>query len=177
MLTSLEFLELPEDRSARLELQEGVLITAPRPPLGHQYAELELALQLRTQLPRDLIALTELDVDLELGEPPTIRVPDVLVVPRTAARDGGLLRAASVLLAVEIMSPGSRRTDRVTKPSEYADAQIPNYWLVDLDDRPSLTAFHLAEPFGYQESPSATGRYTTTEPAELTVDLDALLLD
>ena len=39
--------------------------------------------------------------------------------------------AADILLAVEILSDGSRRTDRVTKMSEYAESQIPEYWLLD----------------------------------------------
>ncbi|MCA4995831.1 Uma2 family endonuclease [Tsukamurella tyrosinosolvens] len=41
--------------------------------------------------------------------------------------------AADVLLAVEVLSPGTRRVDLVMMRSEYADAGIPHYWIVDLD--------------------------------------------
>lgn len=40
--------------------------------------------------------------------------------------------AADALLAVEVLSPGTRRVDLVMIRSEYADAGIPHYWIVDL---------------------------------------------
>jgi hypothetical protein len=40
-------------------------------------------------------------------------------------RDGGLLRASDVLVVVEIVAPGSRRLDHVTKRHEYADPGGP----------------------------------------------------
>jgi Uma2 family endonuclease len=79
-----------------------------------------------------------------------------------------------VLLAVEILSPSSLRTDRVIKFAEYADAGIPHYWMIDLDPPISLRAFHLAEPFGYRESEETTGTYAAREPFPVTLDLDAL---
>jgi Uma2 family endonuclease len=36
-----------------------------------------------------------------------------------------------VLLAVEVVSRGSRREDRGSKPLAYAEAGIPHYWLVE----------------------------------------------
>jgi Uma2 family endonuclease len=45
-------------------------------------------------------------------------------------------RAADVLLVIEIVSPGSRRTDHVTKLREYAKAGIPTYWIVDTTAAP-----------------------------------------
>ena len=47
--------------------------------------------------------------------------------------DGSLQRKpADVALAVEIESRGSRRDDRRIKPEVYAEAGIPEYWLVDV---------------------------------------------
>lgn len=77
-------------------------------------------------------------------------------------------------MAIEIISPGSRRMDTVTKHAEYADAAIPYYWLVDLDPPVSITAFHLAGPFGYQEAPAVTGIFATSEPVEIRLDLTDL---
>ncbi|MBF5001272.1 Uma2 family endonuclease [Nocardia sp. BSTN01] len=48
-----------------------------------------------------------------------------------------------VSITVEILSPGTRRTDRVAKFAEYAEAGIEHYWLVDLDATPTLTAYRL----------------------------------
>ncbi|MGH3611494.1 MAG: Uma2 family endonuclease [Pseudonocardia sp.] len=36
---------------------------------------------------------------------------------------------------MEVLSPGSHRTDHVAKRADYADAGIPHYWIVDLDPR------------------------------------------
>ncbi|MGH3752566.1 MAG: Uma2 family endonuclease [Pseudonocardiaceae bacterium] len=79
--------------------------------------------------------------------------------------EGGLIRAAEVLVVIEIVSPGSRRTDHVAKRSEYADAGLPHYWIVDLDEPVPLLDCHLAEGFGYQDGGSITAVVvTTTEP-------------
>jgi Uma2 family endonuclease len=53
-----------------------------------------------------------------------------------AARDQdlGLVRGTPNLL-VEIISPSSRRYDRVTKLRWYAQLGVPEYWLVDPDAR------------------------------------------
>src|SRR5699024_2214339 len=69
----------------------------------------------------------------------TVRAPDVVVTTNAIVRanPSGLV-AADVPLAVEVMSGGSRRTDRVTKLREYAEAGIADYWIVDLEDRVSL---------------------------------------
>ncbi|HXV92841.1 MAG TPA: Uma2 family endonuclease [Pseudonocardia sp.] len=84
--------------------------------------------------------LNEVEVEVEMvvvHEPLTIRVPD-LVVTHTALYESNppRLDAADVLLAVEILCDGTRRVDRVLKLSEYAEAGIPRYWIVDLGSGP-----------------------------------------
>ncbi len=67
------------------------------------------------------------------------------VTPKGAAANPSRLEAVDVLVAVEIISPGTGTTDRVTKMYEYADARIPHYWLVDLDTPVTLTAYTLVD--------------------------------
>ena len=91
---------------------------------------------------------------------------------------GGILRAFEVVLAVEVVSAGSERTDRTIKHSEYADAGIPHYWVVDLGesgDRITLTAHHLAGEFGYADAGPVDGVFAATEPFPVRIDLDALV--
>lgn len=178
LLSLAEFAALPEDNRARFELQEGILQVNPRPKPMHQIAATLLCHELLPQLPAGLFPLQEVDMVLDLGQLPTVRIPDVLVA-RIGSFDPAeqLVSADAVVLAIEIISPGSRRTDMVTKPSEYADAGIGHYWVIDLDPPVSLTAFHLAgQEFGYQEGPSVTGLFSTTELFDFRVDLDALAL-
>jgi Uma2 family endonuclease len=78
-------------------------------------------------------------------------------------------------MVVEIVSPGSRRTDNVIKLDEYCDAGIPYYWTIDIDPPISVLACHLAGEFGYLEIGNSTGRFTTNEPFPITVDLDRLV--
>jgi Putative restriction endonuclease len=83
------------------------------------------------------------------------------------------------VLAVEILSPGSLRTDRIIKHSEYADAGIGHYWIIDLDadedGRPSLVACHLAGELGYADASPVTGSFTTTVPFAIQLELDRLV--
>ncbi len=73
--------------------------------------------------------------------------------------------AADVLLAVEVLSPGTRRVDLVMMRSEYADAGIPHYWIVDLDAS-MLEALAFSDD-GYE---SVTVTRTASEPFAVTVD-------
>jgi Uma2 family endonuclease len=72
--TVAEFAALPEDNTARYELQEGVIVVSPRPARHHMDVLFELAVQLRAQLPATLRARIKIDVDLEL-DPPVVRGP------------------------------------------------------------------------------------------------------
>jgi Uma2 family endonuclease len=69
-----------------------------------------------------------------------------------------------VVVAVEIASPTSQRTDRIAKRKDYADAGIPHYWIVDLDEPVSLLACHLAGEVGYVDGGIVTGFLRATEP-------------
>ncbi len=63
----------------------------------------------------------------------TSRQPDVLLCRAQVSTDRSLLTPEDVVLAVEVVSPGIRRTDRFAKPGEYAAAGIPFYWRVEQD--------------------------------------------
>jgi Uma2 family endonuclease len=182
LLTVVEYLEIGEVEPGYTELVEGRLLMSPSPLPDHSYAAGELKAQLRAQLPDGTEALEDLDVDLQLAPPDapgTVRRPDLIVVPRDARlrvrQEGGVIRASEVLVVVEVLSPGSKRTDHVQKRAEYADAGIPNYWIVDIEPPVSLLACHLAGEFGYADSGAVTGTYTTSAPFPVEIDLEALL--
>ena len=186
LLTVADYLALGGDPDGvRYELQEGVLVMAASPFPRHQRCLLRLGAQLEAQLPQHLDVFPDVDIDLQLvppTRPGTVRRPDLAVVTRAGfdrrEREGGILRSSELVVAIEILSPGSVRVDRVLKNSEYADAGVPYYWLVDIGesgDRPQLTAHHLAGAFGYVGAGSVAGSYIATEPFPVRVDLDALV--
>lgn len=139
---------------------------SPCPALDHNIVIGELFVELRQAAPEHLRVIHEIDVDLELSledEPGHSRRPDLIVVEQEAVDRvgvrGGILKASDVVLAVEIGSPGSRRTDHVNKRQDYADAGIPYYWIIDIDEPVSITACHLTEEFGYVDDQVTTGTF------------------
>jgi Uma2 family endonuclease len=175
LLTLADWEALPEDDSAHYELQEGVLVASPMPAKPHQRAMFLLAAQIEPQLPTGWIHLEDFEVVVRAVDPAIIRAPDLIIVRSDcgAAR----ARADEVLLAVEIISPGSRNVDTHLKSVEYAEAGIPHYWLVDLDPpAPTITVFGLGAPGdGYLESQTTSGELVVTEPFALRVDVAALV--
>lgn len=173
-ITLEEWEALPEDSANKLEVAEGMLVMSPRPLIKHQLAGMRLGTLFGEQLPEDLVGVTDAEV-LLAHEPLTIRAPDVIVT-RSALIDSEEARClpSDVLLAVEILSTGTRRVDRVLKFSEYAEAGIPQYWIVDLDAPTSLLAYTLVAG-NYELSGEHTGSATLDVASHpVSVDLPAL---
>jgi Uma2 family endonuclease len=182
LLTVAEYAELGETENGYTELQEGRILMSPSPRPAHNIASAELLIQLRSQVPADLIAIQEIDVDLELAppyKPGFSRRPDLVVVERSAVArvdaEGGMVRASEVRLVVEIVSPGSHRLDNVIKHGEYGDARIPHYWIVDLDAPTTVHVWHLADEYGYQDSGIFSGQISLTDPFKVDLDLTKLI--
>ncbi len=122
----------------RYELIDGELFVTPAPASTHQIACAELWRLLDEYLEREPvgIALTS-PSDLELREG-TITQPDVFVLPRETEITGDVLLwsdVRSLLLAVEILSPSSIRTDRIKKRDFYLENHVEEYWIIDVDAR------------------------------------------
>jgi Uma2 family endonuclease len=165
---------LPEDNTHHYELVEGVLAVSPRPVSDHQRALGELFVQMRAQLLPDLVPLFEVELVLTSDGPATVRSPDLLVVPVAAAEDNpARYHAQDALLAVEIMSPGSRKIDRVAKLFDYADAGIPSYWIIDIEPPTTMTAYRLVDG-EYELVGEGSGVLELSAPAPLEIDVDAL---
>lgn len=174
LLTLEEWDALPEDTSRQAELVEGVLVVAPRPAPLHNTAGCHLVADLNRQLPATLYATSDVEVVVESTFPATIRAPDVLVISESLFRlSPPRIDAKEVLLAVEIVSPGSRKTDRILKAAEYAGAGIPYYWIIDLADPANLTTFALSGA-EYVPTEKATGPVMLTEPATISIDVSRL---
>ncbi len=169
-----EFIALPADPALRYELQEGSLVVTPNPGEAHAAAILELGVQLSPQLPAELGILPGLDVHLD-ALPATVRVPDLAIVtPEACDRKGHLVPAADIVVAIEILSPATTRTDTVVKSREYADAGIPYLWLIDPAEPPTTaTVLHLATG-RYEQFRRAVGVFMVEEPCPLWLDLTAL---
>ena len=128
-----EFFALPEDRSRRHELLDGVHVVSPNPTVRHQLAVMSLFHRLMPPLAaRPDLLLLPVAGDIVLGAQ-TVVVPDLFVIPRPRTIDVHWRDVARPLLAVEVLSPDSVRRDRVVKRRLYQQAGVPEYWIVDLD--------------------------------------------
>src|SRR5687768_1568456 len=101
---------LPDD-GVRRELIDGSLHVPPLPPSVHQVVTMRLGVALEQTCPEHLFVSQSTEVHLG---PRRLFIPDVLVTTFEAAeRRSGGFTADEVLLAVEIVSPGSQSIDRV----------------------------------------------------------------
>lgn len=93
------------------------------------------------------------------------RIPDLVVWGKVPA-DGIWLPVDDVLVAVEIVSPGSVGMDKLTKPHEYAVAGIPQYWVVDQDQAQTVTMYRLKDEEYVARAPMPLAWLLNTSPAE-----------
>ncbi len=122
-----DVLLLPDD-APRVELRDGVMIVVPSPTYDHQDIGSLLWYWLRQHAPREYRASQATGVAVSLDN--TFE-PDVLLVDADVSGSKHYSVAEHVTLAVEIVSPGTRRRDRLEKPAEYAAAGIPHYWRIE----------------------------------------------
>jgi Uma2 family endonuclease len=144
-MTARQFLELGEDPAGcRLELVNGEVAVSPSPIPDHSYVETMLKHILLTHIEAHDLGRLYGDVDTIFGKH-DVRRPDIIFF--TAARlhlVGPKSMEGPPDLCVEIISPSSETIDRVDKFEQYADAGVPNYWIVDPADR-TAEAFVLSD--------------------------------
>lgn len=148
---------LPDD-GLQYELIDGVLLVSPAPIPVHQRAVRELFLLLHAACPADHeVFFAPLDWQPDNR---TSLQPDLLVVAKD--RIGPKRINENLALAVEVLSPSTRRKDTVLKRSKYEDVGVPAYWIVD-PNAPSFIAYELVDGH-YVEVAQAHG----DDPAEIT---------
>ena len=130
--------QLPDD-GLRYELLDGILLVSPTPTRRHQRATLQLGLLLQAVCPPEMEVLVA-PLDWRPDRKTSIQ-PDVLVLGN---RDLTSTAAESMILAVEVLSPSSRRKDAIYKRSKYEDEGVASYWIVD-PEGPSIVALDLVD--------------------------------
>src|SRR5262245_54528074 len=120
-------LEAMPDDGKRYELIGGTIVMTPSPEPVHQRISRRLCRLLEDACPTGHEVFdAPVDYDLPGGDRV---VPDLVVAPNASVGEKRLEGPA--VLFVEILSPGSRRNDRVRKRAAYARAGIPAYWIID----------------------------------------------
>ena len=160
------------DHSRYELLTPGVLTVTPAPGTVHQRASRRIANLLddaATRAGQDVEVLEAINVETGDGR---LAVPDVaIVVGAVADRNPVRYPPGSVLLVVEIVSPGSEPQDRVIKPRLYAAAGVPAYWRFELDD-PRIVVHELGPERQFVATAIAPAGTVTTIDDPFPIDFD-----
>jgi Uma2 family endonuclease len=130
-----DFWSLPDDGN-RYEIIDGKLYVTPAPAMRHQLTSTRLLRILDQHVTSNRIGhVFHAPTAVILGPYRQVQ-PDLLFISRARRK---LVTSKEVDgapdLAVEIVSPSSKRADRVVKSAAYADSGISRYWIVDPDER------------------------------------------
>ncbi|GAA1738774.1 Uma2 family endonuclease [Aeromicrobium alkaliterrae] len=162
-LTRDDLAALPDD-GHRYELLDGVLIVSPSPVMRHQRALARLFRIVDDARPSGLETFFA-PFDVVLADD-TVMQPDLLVA-RVADLTERDLPVAPVL-AVEVLSPSTRRVDLLLKKERLERAACAHYWVVDPADAGAVTAWAVVDG-AYQQVAHAEGDdvFAVTAPFEI----------
>jgi Uma2 family endonuclease len=170
---------LPDAGSrSRFEVHDGgVLVVSPAPGVAHQRASywLHQALaQAAVAADEGVEVLEAVNVAIPGNK---LLVPDVVVVTANAIDETTIrIPAEAVLAVVEIVSPSTVSIDRAIKPAMYAEANIPVYWRVELQDTPRIVVSSLSRGRYLTKSTATAGtRSRITKPFAVEIDPAGLI--
>jgi Uma2 family endonuclease len=131
-----DLIDLPDDGKRR-ELLGGELIVSPAPRRRHQSASMRLTSILLKFIESTRIGYVYAHpVDLFVDQY-NVAQPDLIAIRHSRL---AIYRPEGVVveppdIVVEIISPSSQRIDRVGKMALYARFGVPEYWIVDPEER------------------------------------------
>jgi Uma2 family endonuclease len=163
-----DVLSLPDD-APRVELRDGVMIVVPSPTYAHQDICGLLWSWLRQHSPERYRASLATGVLLSVED--TFE-PDVLLVDANVPLTRHYAKAEQVTLAVEVVSPGTRKRDRLEKPAEYADAGIPHYWRIE-QNPVHVFAYDLGKK-GYELVADSADELVLSAPFEIRLPISEI---
>jgi len=143
VLTYDEYCLLPNDRN-RYEILDGELSVTPAPRTKHQSISSHLHRILANHVVGNHLGdIYAAPTDVILA-PTTVVQPDLIYIGidrRNIITERAI--EGTPTLVIEILSPTTHHTDRVTKAQLYAKYEVPHYWLIDPDPR-VLEAYEMA---------------------------------
>lgn len=125
----------------RVELFEGRLEVLPVPTQIHQLVLrylMRLLEEFTAKHAPGLVLFSGIRVKLPVkGDKPEYREPDIVYMKEEHShrRHNEYWEGADLVMEVVSGTPGDRKRDLVTKRREYAAAGIPEYWIVEPDER------------------------------------------
>jgi Uma2 family endonuclease len=128
-----ELHSLPDDGN-KYEVVRGALFVTPAPTWQHESILAALSALLTPYVvannlglvyhPRSVLRFEDSEVE-----------PDLMVRQRSGDANTDWVAAPLPSLIVEVLSPSTRSRDRKEKRTLYSDARIPEYWIIDPEQK------------------------------------------
>jgi Uma2 family endonuclease len=135
-----------DDLGRKVELIRGKLVSMnPAGPAHDDYIGYLTEWSVRSSNPRNV--RIQVQTGLNLDELESRPEPDIFWVKRARYVDRQPT-AADTMLAIEV-ADSSLKTDRIEKAELYAEAGIPEYWVVDIRGRSIYVRREIAADFRY----------------------------
>jgi Uma2 family endonuclease len=173
-LTFAEYLVYDDGTDTRYELEDGILVEMPTESPENNRIALRLYVELLKHFAYPFIAHKDTEIEVS-GRLARCRLPDLMVhTAESLTALQGATRAVITrdlpppALVIEVVSPGTvnRVRDYRHKRTEYAARCIPEYWIVDPEQR-QITVCQWTE--GLYESIAIQG--STPIPSQIVPDL------
>jgi Uma2 family endonuclease len=122
------------DDDIRYELIDGVPYMMAAPSIRHQEISGEIFGLLREFLKGKPCRVLHAPVDVRLKahrKDDTVVQPDVIIVCNSKKIENGKSCIGAPDMVVEVLSPSTRYRDYLVKEKKYAEAGVPEYWIVD----------------------------------------------
>lgn len=159
-----------------IEFEDGCVEVLPMPTVAHQriaefFADALKAYLKKRRIGGDVLGAT-LPVRLRRGK---YREPDVVYLKPGRVRDADD-QPNGADLVVEVVSPGEqhRERDLVTKRDEYAAAGIPEYWMIDPQERTITVLTAVRKKYRVHGEFTSGSRATSVLFPDFQLDVDAV---
>lgn len=141
LLTEAQYERLPDHARRSIEVIDNRVLFLDSGGIEHSRVARRLASLMECARPDSSATMVSTEIDIHYakrhrdteGNLFSFRRPDVTV--HRCLERGAKLSTRDVLMAVEVVSPGTERTDLIQKVAEYARERIPVYLVVTLDDK------------------------------------------
>jgi Uma2 family endonuclease len=164
-----DILSLPDD-APRIELKDGVLLVVPSPAGGHQKVGHRLWRWFDDNAPDHFEALGAVGVAVDNKN--TLE-PDLVLLRSPILSDRHYYLPEQVVIAVEVVSPGTKRRDRFEKPGAYAGAGIRHYWRIE-QNPVHVYAYELDEAGTYESIADSDTELVLERPFEIRLPIGAI---
>ncbi len=158
--TEAQYLRLTDQTNHRIEFTDGVIEVLPMATDSHQVMLLFLYDLLKPfiRVLGGKVLVAPLRVQIRPGK---YREPDILLVrdANDPRRQNAFWLGADVVM--EIVSPDKSERDTEEKPLDYAQAGIPEYWIINPLDE-TVTVLHLKDDTYTQQTVFRRGETATS---------------